>query len=76
MKSHKDLTVYKTFLDYVISIYRLTEKFPNEEKFGLTSQLRRSAVSVPSNIAEGAARESKKDFCRFSHISLGSLAEC
>ncbi|MGB8705259.1 MAG: four helix bundle protein [Gillisia sp.] len=75
MKSHKDLTVYKTSLDYVISIYKLTENFPIEEKFGLTSQLRRSSVSVPSNIAEGAARESKKEFCRFLYISLGSLAE-
>lgn len=50
-------------------------KFPSEEKFGLTNQIRRSAVSVPSNIGEGAARKSKKDFSRFLYISLGSLAE-
>lgn len=75
MKSHKDLTVYKTSIDFVIAIYDLTKDFPSDEKFGITSQLRRAAVSIPSNIAEGAARNSKKDFIRFLYISLGSLAE-
>lgn len=75
MKSHKDLTVYRKSVDLVVSIYKQTANFPPEEKFGLTSQLRRSAVSVPSNIAEGAARQGKKEFNRFLYISLGSLAE-
>ncbi|WP_026838080.1 four helix bundle protein [Gillisia sp. JM1] len=75
MKSHKDLTVYKTSIDLVVAVYNLTKSFPGEERFGLTSQLRRAVVSIPSNIAEGAARNSKKEFIRFLYISLGSLAE-
>ncbi|MDT0649663.1 four helix bundle protein [Autumnicola edwardsiae] len=75
MKSHKDLTVYKTSIDLVVNLYQLSQNFPDAEKFGLTSQIRRAAVSIPSNIAEGAARGSKKDFSRFLYIALGSLAE-
>lgn len=75
MKSHKDLTVYKTSIDLVVDVYKTSRSFPDTEKFGLTSQIRRAAVSIPSNIAEGAARNSKKDFIRFLYISLGSLAE-
>ncbi len=75
MKSHQDLTVYQKSMDLVVEVYKLTKNFPVEEKFGITSQIRRSAVSIPSNIAEGAARHSKKDFSRFLYISLGSLAE-
>jgi four helix bundle protein len=75
MKSHKDLTVYVTSIDMVIDIYQLSQNFPDSEKFGLTSQIRRASVSIPSNIAEGAARSSKKDFIRFLYIALGSLAE-
>lgn len=75
MKSHKDLTVYKTSIDLVIDVYKTSRNFPEAEKFGLTSQIRRAAVSIPSNIAEGAARNSKKDFIRFLYIALGSLAE-
>ncbi|SDL79708.1 four helix bundle protein [Salinimicrobium catena] len=75
MKSHQDLTVYQKSLDLVEEIYKLTQTFPSEEKFGVTSQLRRAAVSVPSNIAEGAARKGSKEFSRFLYISLGSLAE-
>ncbi|MGB7843805.1 MAG: four helix bundle protein [Salinimicrobium sp.] len=75
MKSHQDLTVYQKSMDLVEDIYRITKNFPSEEKFGITSQIRRSAFSIPSNIAEGAARHSKKDFTRFLYISLGSLAE-
>ncbi|MFD2518520.1 four helix bundle protein [Salinimicrobium flavum] len=75
MKSHKDLTVYKTSIDLVIDVYQSSGSFPDVEKFGLTSQIRRAAVSIPSNISEGAARNSKKDFIRFLYIALGSLAE-
>lgn len=73
--THKDLEVYKHSMDLVIEIYQLTEKFPSSEQFGLTSQLRRAAVSVPSNIAEGSGRNSTKEFLRFLSISTGSLSE-
>lgn len=75
MMTHKDLNVWKNSIDLVILIYKLTENFPNEELYGLTSQMRRSAVSVPSNIAEGAGRFHKKEFNQFLYISLASLAE-
>tara|TARA_B110001469_G_scaffold84129_1_gene79602 strand:- start:264 stop:620 length:357 start_codon:yes stop_codon:yes gene_type:complete len=73
--THKDLDVYKLSLDFVEDIYKLTKSFPASENFGLTSQLRRAAVSLPSNIAEGSSRGSTKDFIRFLNISAGSLAE-
>jgi len=75
MKSHNDLKVYQEAMDLVTEIYRITNSFPELEKFGLTSQMRRSAISIPSNSSEGAARESKKEFKRFLYISLGSAAE-
>lgn len=75
MKSHQDLTVYKTSIDLVVDVYQLSRSFPDAEKFGLTSQIRRAALSIPSNISEGAARNSKKEFTRFLYIALGSLAE-
>ncbi|WP_081210012.1 four helix bundle protein [Salegentibacter sediminis] len=75
MKSHKDLTVYKKSVDLVVDIYQISRSFPEVEKFGLTGQIRRASVSVSSNIAEGAARSSKKEFIRFLYISLGSVAE-
>ena len=75
MKSHRDLDVWKKSIGLVSEIYLLTKKFPPDELYGLTSQMRRAAVSVPSNIAEGAARGSSKEFSRFLSISLGSLAE-
>ncbi|HER24967.1 MAG TPA: four helix bundle protein [Candidatus Atribacteria bacterium] len=62
-------------MDLVSNIYRITESFPNKELYGLTNQIRRAAVSVPSNIAEGAARSSKKEFIQFLYIALGSLSE-
>jgi len=62
-------------MDFVVQVYALTKGFPKEEIYGLTSQLRRSAVSIPSNIAEGAARNSEKEFVQFLHIALGSAAE-
>ncbi len=75
MKSHNDLKVYQESMDLVTQVYEITTNFPESEKFGLISQMRRSAVSIPSNISEGAARESKKEFKRFLYISLGSAAE-
>ncbi len=72
---HTDLKVYQKSLDFVLSIYQLTADFPNDEKFGLTSQLRRAAVSIPCNIAEGVSKNSTKDYIRFLYISLGSTSE-
>ncbi|HQX54805.1 MAG TPA: four helix bundle protein [Pyrinomonadaceae bacterium] len=75
MRSHEKLDVWKRSIDLVVFVYRLTENFPSEEKFGLTSQIRRAAVSIPANIAEGAARETDKDFGRFLTIAQGSASE-
>jgi len=73
--THKDLAVWKMGIDIVEKVYRITEKYPKDEQFGLTSQLRRAVVSIPSNIAEGAARSSKREYLQYLYISLGSLAE-
>ena len=73
--NHKDLNVWKKSMDLAVLIYDLTNAFPNDERFGLTSQMRRAAVSIPSNIAEGAARKSDKEFLQFLSIALGSLSE-
>lgn len=62
-------------MEIVLDIYKITESLPSEEKFGLVSQMRRCAVSIPSNIAEGAARKSNKEFINFLYISQGSLSE-
>jgi four helix bundle protein len=75
MKTHKDLIVWNKSMDLVQYTYELSSSYPDCEKFGLTSQMRRAAVSVPSNIAEGAARNSTKEYIRFLYISLGSLSE-
>lgn len=75
MKSHKDLEVWQRSMDLVVSVYELTRLWPKEELFGITSQVRRAAVSIPSNLAEGAGRGSKAEFNRFLTISQGSLAE-
>ncbi len=72
---HKDLDVWKKSMDLVETIYKLTQAFPEAEKFGLTSQMRRCAVSIPSNIAEGAARKGDKELIHFLHVALGSLSE-
>lgn len=74
-KPHHNLEVWKKALELVNCIYQLTIRFPNEEKFGLISQMRRCAISIPSNIAEGAARSTKKEFINYLHISQGSIAE-
>jgi len=75
MKTHKDLDVWKRGLDLVEKIYKITQKFPKEEIYSLTSQLRRASVSFPSNIAEGAARSSIKEYMQFLYIAVGSLSE-
>ena len=75
MKTHHDLDVWKKSIDLVTAIYKVTELYPKSELYGLTSQIRRCAVSVPSNIAEGAARTSTKEFAQFLSIALGSIAE-
>ena len=72
---HKDLDVWKKSIDFVTEIYEITRAFPKDEIYGLTSQIRRAAVSIPSNIAEGSARNSNKEFIQFLYISLGSLSE-
>ena len=75
MRTHKDLDVWRLSIDFVTEIYALTMRFPKEEQFGLTNQIRRASVSVPSNIAEGAGRRSDKEFLQFLYISLGSVQE-
>lgn len=75
MRKHQQLRAWQEAMDLVTTIYALTACFPADEKFGLSSQMRRAAISVPSNIAEGAARGSKADFLRFLHIARGSLSE-
>ncbi len=75
MQTHKDLDVWKLGMDLVEEIYKMTKTFPKEELYGLTSQMRRSAISIPSNIAEGAARKGNAEFIQYLYISLGSLSE-
>jgi four helix bundle protein len=73
--SYKDLRAWKQSVDLALEIYRHTQNFPKNELYGLTSQLRRAAVSVPSNIAEGKGRSSDKELILFLHHSRGSLLE-
>lgn len=73
--THKDLEVWKKAMNFVTELYKTTVSFPHDERFGLTSQMRRAAVSIPSNIAEGAARQSNKEFIQFLYIALGSTVE-
>ena len=75
MKTHHDLDVWKDSISLTKDIYPYTKTFPGNEKFGLASQMQRSAVSIASNIAEGAARRSDKDFLNFLYYSLGSISE-
>jgi four helix bundle protein len=75
MQTHKDLTVWKESRELVTKVYSVIGKFPKEEVFSLTAQIKRSVISIPSNIAEGAARDSNKEYIRFLYIALGSAAE-
>jgi four helix bundle protein len=74
-KPHKKLNAWSDAVDLAQQIYKVTERFPSSEQFGLTSQIRRAAVSIPSNLGEGAARQTKKEFLNFLHIAKGSLSE-
>ncbi len=75
MKTFRDLFIWQKSMTLVTQTYELTQNFPKEELFGLTSQIRRSAISLPSNIAEGYGRESNKEFYRFINIAISSLFE-
>lgn len=74
-KGYKDLIVWQRAVKFVVEVYKVTGGFPREEMYGLTSQIRRSAVSIPSNIAEGQARNSPRAFASHLNIALGSAAE-
>ncbi len=75
MGTHKDLHIWQDGIQLVEMVYKLTALFPASELYGLCSQMRRASVSVPSNIAEGAARQGEKEFIQFLYIALGSLSE-
>ncbi len=75
MKGHQKLELWKRSIEFVTTIYKLTESFPKGEVYGLVQQMRKSAVSIPSNIAEGAGRNSKNEFKQFLSIAQGSTAE-
>ena len=74
-KTHKDLDVWKNSINFVTDIYKLTGNFPKEEIYCISNQMRRAAVSIPSNIAEGAGRKHNKEFIQFLHIAMGSSSE-
>lgn len=75
MHQFKELVIWKKSRFFCTEIYSITATFPNDEKFGITNQLRRASVSIPSNIAEGSSRNSNKDFSRFLEIAIGSAYE-
>ena len=75
IKTFRDLFVWQKAMNLVTEVYAITKKFPQEELYGLTAQVRKSAVSIPSNIAEGHGRKSTKDYVRFLYIAIGSLFE-
>jgi four helix bundle protein len=75
VKSYRDLVAWCTAVDVVELVYRLTQSFPRREVYGLSDQMRRAAVSIPSNLAEGHARDSTKEYLHFVSIAMGSMAE-
>ena len=75
MRPHEKLDVWKKSVEMVTAVYEVTKAFPSDERFGLVSQIRRAGISVPANIAEGAARQSDKEFCQFLSIAQGSASE-
>jgi four helix bundle protein len=75
MKSHKDLDVWRLAVDLAQDVYEASKAFPRDEQFGMTSQMRRAAISIASNIAEGAARHGQREFSQFLYIALGSASE-
>jgi len=75
METHKNLLVWQKSMAFVTELYKLTRKYPNDEQYGLINQLRRAAVSIPSNIAEGCARRNTKEYIQFLYVSLGSASE-
>ncbi len=75
IQSYRDLDVWQRAMDFAVELYSITKAFPSSEVYGLTSQMRRAAVSIPSNIAEGRSRKSTPEFSKFLTIAYGSLAE-
>jgi len=75
MKDYKELEVWKKGISLVLNIYETTKNFPKDERYALTDQIKRAAVSIPSNIAEGASRNTTKEFVQFLYIALGSASE-
>ena len=75
IRSYRDLIVWQKSVEMVVAVYKATKKFPSSEQFGITSQIQRSAVSVPANIAEGYGRNTRKEYAYFLRIAHGSLSE-
>ncbi len=75
LKNYKELKVWQKSYQFCLEIYKITKRFPKEERYGLTSQIRRAAVSVPSNIAEGYGRKTTPEYIRFLYIAYGSNCE-
>jgi len=75
MRAHRKLDLWQKSVDFVVDVYNVTKGFPSEERFGLISQIRRAAASIPANIAEGAARNSDKEFLYFLSNAQGSASE-
>jgi four helix bundle protein len=75
MKTHKELDVWRRSIDLAKEVYQITRRFPRDEQFGLVTQMRRSTVSIASNIAEGAARRGTKEFIQFLYVAVGSASE-
>lgn len=75
MRPHNNLDAWKRSIEFVLRIYKVTESFPKDERFGLTSQIRRASVSIPANIVEGAGRKSDKEFIQFLSHAQGSASE-